>query len=48
MTDSVLRTKSKEFSKGIVLLCRKMRANGVEAPLVNQLLRSGTSVNLEL
>ncbi len=44
MADSVLRTKSKEFAKNIVCLCRKMKQNGVEAVLVNQLLRAGTSV----
>ncbi len=44
MSDSILRAKSKEFAKEIVLLCRKMKQNGVEAALVNQLLRSGTSI----
>lgn len=44
MADSVLRTKSKEFAKNIVFLCRKMKQNGVEGALINQLLRCGTSV----
>ena len=44
MSDSVLRNKSKEFAKDIVFLCRKMKQNGVEAALLNQLLRCGTSV----
>ena len=44
MADSVLRTKSKEFAKDIVFLCRKLKQNGVEAALINQLLRCGTSV----
>ena len=44
MADSILRTKSKEFAKSIVLLCRKMKHNGVESVLINQLLRCGTSV----
>ena len=44
MTESVLRTKTKDFAKEIVLLCRKLKQNGVESALVNQLLRSGTSV----
>ena len=44
MADSVLRTKSKEFAKGIVFLCRKLKQNGVESVLINQLLRCGTSV----
>ena len=44
MADSVLRTKSKDFAKSIVFLCRKMKQNGVEGALINQLLRCGTSV----
>ncbi len=44
MADSILRTKSKEFAKSIVVLCRNLKRNGVEGALVNQLLRSGTSV----
>ena len=44
MADSILRNKSKEFAKNIVLLCRKMKQNGVESALINQLLRCGTSV----
>ena len=44
MSDSVLRTKSKEFAKDIVFLCRGMKQNGAESALINQLLRCGTSV----
>ena len=44
MADSVLRTKSKEFAKDIVFLCRKLKQNGIESALINQLLRCGTSV----
>ena len=44
MADSILRTKSKEFAKNIVFLCRRLKQNGVESTLVNQLLRCGTSV----
>lgn len=44
MKESVLRTKSKEFVKDIIILCRKMKNFQVEHALVNQLLRSGTSV----
>ena len=44
MADSVLRIKSKEFAKDIVFLCRKLKQNGVESVLINQLLRCGTSV----
>ena len=44
MADSVLRMKSKQFAKEIVFLCRKLKQNGIEAALVNQLMRSGTSI----
>ena len=44
MADSVLRTEAKKFAKDIVFLCRKMKQNGVEGVLINQLLRCGTSV----
>lgn len=44
MADSVLRDKSKAFAKEIVFLCRRLKQSGTESALVNQLLRSGTSV----
>ena len=44
MSDSVLRNKSKKFAKDIVFLCRKLKQNGAEGALINQLLRCGTSV----
>lgn len=44
MSESVLRDTSKQFAKEIVLLCRKMKRDHIEAALVNQLLRSGTSI----
>jgi four helix bundle protein len=44
MSDSILRNKSKDFSKDIVFICRKLKQNGVEGALINQLLRCGTSV----
>ena len=44
MADSVLRDKSKSFAKEIVLLCRQLRENKIEGVLINQLLKSGTSV----
>ena len=44
MADSILRTKSKEFAKDIVFLCRDLKHNGVESALINQLLRCGTSI----
>jgi four helix bundle protein len=48
MADSVLRTKSKNFAKDIVFLCRKLKQNNVEVALTNQLLRSGTSVGANI
>jgi len=48
MSESILRTKSKEFAKNIVFLCRKMKQNNVESALINQLLRSGTSVGANI
>ncbi len=48
MSDSILRTKSKEFAKDIVLLCRKMKQKAVESALLNQLLRCGTSVGANI
>ena len=44
MSESILRDKSKAFAKVIVFLCRKLKQNSVEAALINQLLRCGTSV----
>ena len=48
MTDSALRIKSKLFGKDIVLLCRKLKQNNVESALINQLLRSGTSIGANI
>ena len=44
MSDIVLRNRSKGFAKDIVFLCRKLKQNGIEGALINQLLRCGTSV----
>ena len=44
MTNSVLREKSKLFAKEIVFLCRRLKENKIEGVLINQLLKSGTSV----
>ena len=48
MSDSILREKSKEFSKNIVFLCRRLKQDHVEGVLLNQLLRSGTSVGANI
>lgn len=44
MSDSVLRSRAKDFAVKIVFLCRQLKQCGVEAALINQLLRCGTSV----
>ena len=48
MADSVLREKSKEFAKQIVILCRNMKQEHRESGLTNQLLRSGTSIGANI
>ena len=48
MAESILRERSKEFAKQIVFLCRHLKDNKVEPALVNQLLRSGTSVGANI
>lgn len=48
MPESILRIKSKQFAIDIVLSCREMRKNKVEYALVDQLLRSGTSVGANI
>ena len=48
MADSILRDKAKEFAKKIVFLCRDMKLERKESVLINQLLRSATSVGANL
>ena len=48
MADSVLRDKAKEFAKTVVFLCRDMKTEHKETVLINQLLRSATSVGANL
>ena len=43
-----MRDKAKEFAKNIVFLCRDLKKKGVEGALLNQLLRSGTSVGANI
>ena len=44
MAESVLRDKSKEFAKQIVLLCRAIKQERRVSVLTNQPLGSGTSI----
>ncbi len=48
MADSVLREKAKEFAKTVVFLCRDMKSERKESVLINQLLRSATSIGANL
>ena len=48
MADSILRDKSKQFAKDIVFLCREIKLSRKETVLVNQLLRSATSIGANL
>ena len=48
LADSILRDKAKEFAKKIVFLCRDMKSKHKESVLINQLLRSATSIGANL
>ena len=48
MSNSIMRDKSKEFAKCIVFLCRNMKVEHKETVLINQLLRSGTSIGANI
>ena len=48
MSNSVMRDKAKAFAKNIVFLCRNMKAEHKETVLINQLLRSGTSIGANI
>jgi len=48
LADSVLRDKAKEFAKTVVFLYCDMKLNHKESVLINQLLRSATSIGANL
>ena len=48
MADSILRDKSKAFAKDIVFLCRQLKERRTEGVLINQLLKSSTSVGANI
>ena len=48
MADSILRDKAKNFAKSIVFLCREMKTEHKESVLINQLLRSATSIGANI
>ena len=43
-----MRDRAKEFAKRIVFICRDMKSEHKEAVLINQLLRSGTSIGANI
>lgn len=48
MSESILRDKSKSFAKQTVFLCRRLKQSRAESALLNQLLRSGTSIGANI
>jgi four helix bundle protein len=48
LADSILRDKAKEFAKKTVFLCRDMKSKRKESVLINQLIRSSTSIGANL
>ncbi len=48
MAESELRARAKNFAKETVFLCRKLKENRKEGVLINQLLRSATSIGANL
>lgn len=48
MSDSILREAAKLFAKDVVYVCREIKAKRKETVLVNQLLRSATSIGANL
>ena len=48
MSESILRIKSKEYAIDSIFLVRKLKERRVETPLINQFLRSATSVGANI
>lgn len=48
MADSVLRDKAKEFAKDMVFAYRDMKGERREGVLINQVLRSATSIGANI
>ena len=48
MSNSILREKSKDFAKKIILLCRELKRQNVEGVLTTQLLKCGTSIGANI
>ena len=48
MSTSILRDKAKKFAKEMVFACRSMKKDKKEAVLINQVLRSATSIGANI
>ncbi len=48
MTESPLMIKSKAFALDVIRVCKKLRAVKCESALINQFLRSGTSIGANI
>ena len=48
LSDSVLREKAKAFAKKVVFVCRDLKSRHKEFILINQLLRSATSIGANI
>ena len=48
MTESLLMIKSKEFSLNVIKACKELRNAKCEGALINQFLRSGTSIGANI
>lgn len=48
MKDSPLMTKSKVFALEVIRVCKELRAVKCEGALINQFLRSGTSIGANI
>ncbi len=48
MTESPLMIKSKEFALNVIKVCKELRLAKCESALINQFLRSGTSVGANI
>ncbi len=48
MTESPLMIKSKAFALDVIRVCKELRAVKCESALINQFLRSGTSIGANI
>ena len=48
MTESALIIKSKEFALAVIKVCKELRTVKCESALINQFLRSGTSIGANI